>query len=148
MTNPNGGYYYKGWVYMVYFGNLTTNPGIARVNAETYETEFLLNNYFGLPFNGPDDIVVLSANHDNNGVETDHIYFTDNTYGGLVAKPDSVYALPNAVWRFTPATGALVPVISRADIVGANGIRTNVNGTKLYVGELDSLTSGLDIGVE
>lgn len=77
------------------------------------------------------------------------MYFTDNTYNILVGKDESVYALPNAVWRFTPSTQALVPVISRADIVGSNGVRGNANGTKLYVTELDILPNGgLQIGNE
>lgn len=39
LITPNGGYYYKDYVYLSYFGNLTTNPGIARVHASIYETE-------------------------------------------------------------------------------------------------------------
>ncbi|KAK7885431.1 hypothetical protein LTR67_010224 [Exophiala xenobiotica] len=146
LVNPNGAYYFDGYVYFVYFGSPSVQPGVARVNAVTYEAEILVNSYFGLPFNGPDDITVVPANHDGNGITTPHVYFTDNTYGSLVNRPSSDYQLPNAVWRFTPTTGALVAVISRADMIGTNGVQINANGTKLYVGEFDTLVKGLDIG--
>ncbi|OAG35849.1 hypothetical protein AYO21_09932 [Fonsecaea monophora] len=147
LVNPNGAYYFDGFVYLVYFGNVSVQPGIARVNAVTYEAEILANSWFGLPFNGPDDITVVPANHDGNGLDTTQVYFTDNLYGGLVDRPDSDYQLPDAVWRYTPSTGALVAVIPRSDIVGSNGVQVNANGTKLYVGEYDSLPAGeLEIG--
>ncbi|KIW22183.1 uncharacterized protein PV07_12094 [Cladophialophora immunda] len=147
LVNPNGAYYFEGYVYLVYFGNVSVQPGVARVNAVTYETEILANSWFGLPFNGPDDITVVPSNHDGNGLATTQIYFTDNLYGGLVDRPDSDYQLPSAIWRYTPSTGALVAVIPRSDIVGSNGVQINANGTKLYVGEYDSLPAGqLDIG--
>lgn len=143
----NGAYYFDGWVYLTYLGDIDVNPGIGRVNADTYATEIVLNNYQGLALNGPDDIVLLAAHHNGNGLLETQMYFTDNSYG-LTGRPVSDYQLPNAVWRFTPSTGALVPVISRADIIGPNGVQANANGTKLYVGEYDALLRGLDIGFE
>ena len=147
LLNMNGAYYSEGWVYLTYLGNIGTNPGIGRVNAETYETEIVLNSYQGLAFNGPDDVVVVPANHSRNKLSETQLFFTDNSYG-LTDRPISDYQLPNAVWRFTPSTGALVPVIARADIVGPNGVRVNANGTKLYVGEYDAVLKGLDIGFQ
>lgn len=143
----NGAYYFDGWVYLTYLGNISTNPGIGRVNAVSHATEIVLNNYQGLAFNGPDDIVIVPANHSGNGVSHTQLYFTDNTYG-LTGRAISDYQLPNAVWRFTPSSGALVPVISRADIIGPNGVQANANGTKLYVGEYDAVLKGLDVGFE
>ncbi|OAP55595.1 hypothetical protein AYL99_10568 [Fonsecaea erecta] len=147
LVNPNGLYYFDNYIYVVYFGNVSVQPGVARVNAITYEAEIIANSWFGLPFDGPDDITVVPSNHDGNGLDAVQIYFTDNLYDGLVDRPDSDYQLPAAVWRYTPSTGALVAVIPRSDIAGSNGVQVNANGTKLYVGEYDSLPAGqLDIG--
>ncbi|KIX94630.1 uncharacterized protein Z520_09676 [Fonsecaea multimorphosa CBS 102226] len=147
LVNPNGLYYFDGYVYLVYFGNITVQPGVARLNSTTFETEILANSWFGLPFNGPDDITVVPSNHNDNDLATVQVYFTDNLYGGLVGRPTSDYQLPSAIWRYTPSTGALIAVIPRSDIVGSNGVQVNANGTKLYVGEYDSLPAGqLDIG--
>lgn len=71
------------------------------------------------------------------------MYFTDVDYGFYVNRTAQ---LPNAVWRYTPSTQALVPVISRADILGPNGVRVNANGTKLYVGEYDSGGATTEVG--
>lgn len=41
--------------------------------------------------------------------------------------------LPNAVWRFTPETHSLTPVIPRADVFSPNGVAVNRDFTQLYV---------------
>lgn len=55
--DPNGAYYFEGKIYFAsYPDNGTYRGGILSIDAITLEWEWVLNSYFGLPFNGVDDI--------------------------------------------------------------------------------------------
>ena len=58
--------------------------------------------------------------------------------------------MPDAVWRFDLEHNALQAVISRADILVANGVAANAEGTRLYVTDtpLDLTTEGYGQGGE
>lgn len=53
VTNPNGGYYYQGKVWIAtYPNNQSYAGGIVSVDVETLEVETVINSYFGLRYNG------------------------------------------------------------------------------------------------
>ena len=57
IINANGGYYFEGKVYIAtYPDNKTYSGGIISVDAKTLQVENVVNSYFGLRFNGVDDI--------------------------------------------------------------------------------------------
>ncbi|KAK4965380.1 hypothetical protein LTR42_012136 [Elasticomyces elasticus] len=120
VPNPNGGFYTDGIV----------------VNTTTLETKIVVNSYFGLRLNGPNDIAVVSKG------DNKYLFFTDDPLSALYNN-GQLPTLPDAAWRFDFNTKSLLPVIDRADISVANGIRANREGTKLYVTDTpDPLTTG------
>jgi gluconolactonase len=53
ITNPNGGYYFQGKVYIATYPNNQSYPGgIVSVDVKTLEVETITNSYFGLRYNG------------------------------------------------------------------------------------------------
>lgn len=57
---PNGGTIYDGKVLMVAQGYQLASPSsIVAVDPKTLETEVLLDNFYGRPFNSMNDIAVL-----------------------------------------------------------------------------------------
>ena len=137
----NGGHYFNGKVYITTFGNETYAGGVVAIDPATYETETVVNSFFGLRFNGPDDITFVKRG--NNA----YMYFTDPEFSGLLNySPRAV--MPDAVWRFDPQLNDLQAVISRADILVPNGVASNANGSKLYLTDtpLDFTTKGYGQG--
>jgi gluconolactonase len=128
ILDPNGGYYFNGTIYITSGGSLADAPCIYAINPATGATSIVLNTYFGLAFNGPNDVTWVKR--DNKA----YMFFTDDPIS-VRYSPGSKYPaqLPDAVWRFDPQERSLVPVISRADILIPNGIRVNANMTTLYV---------------
>lgn len=126
LLQPNGGTYDNGNVYMAYWGNETFAGGILAVNAVTGISERMLDSYFGLHLNGPNDIAWAQRG------DRRVMFFTDNNFPYLLnyTGPNE---LPNAVWRFDNETESLMPVIGRADIPDPNGVAVNRESTKLYV---------------
>ncbi|TKA65484.1 hypothetical protein B0A55_10086 [Friedmanniomyces simplex] len=136
IPNPNGGFYSNGTVYIASDGDFATPPAIYSVNATSLETTILLDSYFGLRLNGPNDIAVV-----NKGNNT-FLFFTDDPLSALY-NAGQAPTLPDAVWRFDFRSQTLLPVIDRADISVPNGIRANREGTKLYLTSTpDPLTYG------
>jgi gluconolactonase len=128
IVNPNGGYYFNGTVYIAGTGTFTEAPCIYGINPANGETTVVLNSYFGLQFNGPNDITWVKRGNKA------YMFFTDDPIAERYAPGSGTASqLPDAVWRFDPQERSLIPVISRADILIPNGIRVNANQTKLYV---------------
>jgi gluconolactonase len=126
IVNPNGGYSLNNIVYFAGDGNATVPPAIYAIDPSTGQSSIIINSYFGIPFNGPNDMVWVSRNNENT------MFFTDDPLSSLYnGGPPPV--LVDAVWRFSPSQNSLVPVISRADILVPNGIAVNKDFTKLYV---------------
>lgn len=130
VVNPNGGGYYEGKVYIAGDGNATYPPSIYIVDPLTYTAEVVIDSYFGLRLNGPNDLVWASRQCSNGS--RSWLFFTDDPLsyfynGGL--RPQ----LPDATWRFDPIDQTLLPVVDRTDVLVPNGIRVNKNGTKLYI---------------
>ncbi|KAK5122308.1 hypothetical protein LTR85_004219 [Meristemomyces frigidus] len=126
VVNPNGGYYHEGIVYVAADGNATSAPAIYGVDPNTGEAWVVVDSYFGLRLNGPNDVTWTNCGN------ASYMFFTDDPLsalynGGLLPQ------LPDAVWRFDPQQKTLLPVIDQSDISVPNGIRVNKEGTKLYV---------------
>ncbi|KAF7946595.1 hypothetical protein EAE96_009590 [Botrytis aclada] len=134
IINPNGGTYFNHLVYLAGDGNATISPAIYAIDPATGHTEIIINSYFGVPFNGPNDLTWV--NHHG----TPYLFFTDDPLSSLYdGGPSAV--LPDAVWRFSPRTKSLVPVISRADILVPNGINVNAAMDTLYVTDTTPITA-------
>jgi gluconolactonase len=138
IINANGGYFFDGKIYFASDGNATVIPAIWEIDPATGDAEVLINSYFGLPFNGPNDIIWVK-----NGRGEKQMFWTDDPlsffYNGG-PKP----SLVDAVWRFSPKSQSLVPVISRADVLVPNGIAVNREFTKLYVTDTLPIVPGAD----
>lgn len=128
ILDPNGGYYFNGTVYITSGGSLADAPCIYGINPSTGSTSIVLNTYFGLAFNGPNDVTWVKRDGKA------YMYFTDDPISVRYSPGTNISSqLPDAVWRFDPQEKSLVPVISRADILIPNGIRVNANMTTMYV---------------
>lgn len=126
ILNPNGGGYFNGKVYIAGDGNATIPPAIYEVNPVTYEARVVVNNYFGLRFNGPND---LTWGHNGN---KSWLFFTDDPLSYYYSN-GQYPTIPDATWRWDPEQKTLLPVIDRTDVLVPNGIRVNKDCTKLYV---------------
>ncbi|MCJ1450895.1 hypothetical protein MMC28_001229 [Mycoblastus sanguinarius] len=141
IVNPNGGYFFNGLVYFATLGNASVASGITSIDPDTNQTSTVLNSFFGLPFNGPDDAVVV-----NKGGK-EYLFFSDPDYAQeLGTRPQSF--LPNAVWRFDAQSQSVQAVVSRDDIERPNGIKVTADGSRMYItdGTLD-FKSGPFLGV-
>ncbi|RYP62350.1 hypothetical protein DL769_007334 [Monosporascus sp. CRB-8-3] len=142
-TNPpiygvNGGQYYNGSLYWAVaagapFPNphnssetVLQSPGVVRVDPVTAEAEFLLNNYFGAPFNSPDDLVVSRRTGD--------VFFTDPWFGYGMNLTTIVPPSPPMVYRFRPSTRQTSVVDNTVE--QPNGIVFSPDESILYVTEL------------
>ncbi|KAL6251308.1 hypothetical protein RBB50_001516 [Rhinocladiella similis] len=141
LTEPvlvaNGGTYHDGKVYICHWGNYTYAGGILAIDPKTGKTTTVVNSFFGLRLNGPDDIAWTSG-PDNSSDPV--MFFTDVDYSAQLNFTGPAQ-LPNAIWRFDPTYNSLQPVISRAEINSPNGIAVSPDGKKLYV--TDSPVSNL-----
>ncbi|KAI9703718.1 MAG: hypothetical protein M1836_007488 [Candelina mexicana] len=126
---PNGGFYQGGSVYWAVMGNndslpngLQQRPGIAKMDPNTGRVEWLLNNYHGFFFSGPNDLTM-----DPNG----DIWFTDSDYAyGLHLASDSPQN-QLATYRFRPSTGEVT--IVEDTLNHPNGIAFSPDGKTLYI---------------
>jgi len=135
IPNPNGGYYFNRTVYFTTAGNQMYAGGVVAINPADKSTITVVNSYFGLRFNFPDDIAWVRQGGNS------YMFFTDFGANNKIYPAVSNNPLPqieNAVWRFDPQQKTLKPVISRADIAIPNGVRVNAEGTKLYIGDTAS----------
>ncbi|CUA75536.1 hypothetical protein RSOLAG22IIIB_05934 [Rhizoctonia solani] len=105
---PNGGTIYNGKVLMAIQGYRSDVPSsLIAVDPITLQSEVLLNNFFGRPFNSINDVAVLMRP----GVgptDLGHrwIFFTDPPYGyyqGFKEYP----RLPSQVYAFHPPSGSI-----------------------------------------
>lgn len=146
----NGGRYRDGKIYWAVAGsgdarapNQTVGqaPGIYQLDPVTKKSSVLLNNYFGVQFNSPDDLVIDDAGD---------IFFTDpckkiplpayvhaltpiifrSGYGWAMGFSPTP-ALHPSTWRFRPSTGAVSVVDNTVN--QPNGIGMSPDGTKLYI---------------
>ena len=126
VLNPNGGYYYDSLVYIAGDGDVSSAPAIYAINPSTGETSIVVDSYFGLRFNGPNDLTWVSRNNNS------YLFFTDDPLSSIYNGGEQPQ-LPDAVWRFDPQQKTVLPVIDRSDLAVPNGIRVNANQTKLFI---------------
>lgn len=126
----NGGKYFKGLVYWAVSGIKRRadlpiqESGIVVLDPATNKVTTLLNNYFGTPFNSPNDLI-----HTRCG----DIFFTDALYGYQQNLSSRSPALQTSVYRFRPSTG--VVQIVDTNLVEPNGIGLSPDERTLYVGD-------------
>jgi gluconolactonase len=122
----NGGINYQDGILFCAQGTLSTPSGLAIMETQPpYRSYYLLQSFYGRPFNSPNDVVVHSDGS---------IWFTDPIYGyeqGIRPRPQ----LPSQVYRFDPATGG---VRAMADGFGRpNGICFAPGEDTVYVTDTD-----------
>ena len=127
IVNANGGYYFEGKVYIAtYPNNDSYSGGIISVDTKTLEVETVLNSYFGLRFNGVDDITwVIQGNNR-------YMYFTDLDFAYDAYPNLPPLQVPANVYRWDPQNSILLPAIGRND-VNPNGVRVSPDMRTLYV---------------
>lgn len=128
-ANANGGYYFDG---KVYFGTYETNTsfraGVLSIDPQTLHVETIVNSYFGLPLNGPDDLV-WARNPRNNDT---YMYFADLDFAYEAGASPVPPQMADGVWRWDPQRKLLLPVITRNEL-DPNGIRVSPDQKILYV---------------
>ncbi|KAH0829725.1 putative calcium-dependent phosphotriesterase protein [Fonsecaea pedrosoi] len=139
LANPNGGYYFNGTVYFVLAGSPDVGGSVVAINPTTFETDEIVNSYFGLQYPSLDDIALVpprSKRHPHSCAvdgEVEMIFscLDFNAYGYPLHTPD----IPNSYWKFTPRTQTLRAVLDRADILFPNGVAFDKDFTTLYASE-------------
>lgn len=133
VMNPDGGYYFQGKVYFASYGgpkNSTYRGGVISVDVKTLQVETVTNSYFGLPYNGIDDIV-WATNPKNNSEK--YMFFTDLEYFEMAwGKNTPAPQLPNSIYRWDPQEEIVRPVVTRNDL-NPNGIRVSPDMKTLYI---------------
>lgn len=124
----NGGVNYQDGILICAQGSATRPSGLFKLHTTyPYETEPVVTSYMGRPFNAVNDVVV----HRDGSV-----WFTDPSYGhdqGYRPKP----SLPNAVYRYDPATESIRAV---ADALGRpNGICFSPDYSTVYITDTDQV---------
>ena len=98
IPRANGGVNYENGILFCAQGSESLPSGLYKMSAfPPYESLILLSDFYGRPFNSPNDVVVHSDGS---------IWFTDPIYGfeqGFRPKPQ----LPSQVYRYQPATKSL-----------------------------------------
>jgi gluconolactonase len=107
-------------------GDMTKPSGLYKLSVTPpYETELLVSDFYGRPFNSVNDVITHSDGS---------IWFTDPSYGysqGYRPYPQ----LPNQVYRFNPKTGNIRAV---ADGLGRpNGLCFSPDEKMLYITDTD-----------
>src|SRR5579872_3109526 len=104
-------------------GTRSSPAAISRLDLGTNHMETLVEQWFGLPFNSPNDVVVKSDGT---------IWFTDPDYGFLQGfKPEPVVGA--YVYRFDPATGSLSVVADSFN--KPNGLAFSPDESILYIND-------------
>jgi sugar lactone lactonase YvrE len=96
------------------------------VDPVLHQAEVVINSYFGLRFGGPNDLTWGSS------TDKQWLFFTDDLLSAIYTVGRSSQ-VPDAVWRWDPVEGTMLPVIHRTDVLVPDGIRVNKNSTLLYV---------------
>ena len=104
-------------------GSLETNARISRMNLKTKKAETVVDHWFGLPFNSPNDIVEKSDGT---------IWFTDPAYGSLQGfRPKPL--IGDFVYRYDPADDSVTLVVDT--FKKPNGLCFSPDESILYVND-------------
>lgn len=133
LYQPTGGLYnpHDGFIYYAVHGNNASLPngqkqhaGLARVDPKTLKAEWLVNNYYGFNFAGPNDLVIDPVGD---------IWFTDTDYAYVIGVSESPKQLHLATWRYRPSTGQVQVMDTSLDY--PNGIQFSRDGKTLYIAD-------------
>jgi gluconolactonase len=137
IINANGGYYFEGKVYIAtYPNNASYSGGIISVEVNTLQVETVLNSYFGLRYNGIDDIAWATG---SDGCK--YMYFTDLDFAYLGYDNLPPLQLPANVYRWDPQNQVVLPVITRNEL-NPNGVRVSPDMKTLYVTDSTATFAG------
>ncbi len=104
-------------------GSLETNARISRMNLKTKKVETVVDHWFGLPFNSPNDVVEKSDGT---------IWFTDPAYGSLQGfRPKPL--IGDFVYRYDPADDSVTVVVDT--FKKPNGLCFSPDESILYVND-------------
>ena len=104
-------------------GSLETNARISRMDLKTKEVETVVDHWFGLPFNSPNDVVEKSDGT---------IWFTDPAYGSLQGfRPKPL--IGDYVYRYDPADDSVTVVVDT--FKKPNGLCFSPDQSILYVND-------------
>ncbi|KAI1148547.1 hypothetical protein F4825DRAFT_470159 [Nemania diffusa] len=106
-------------------GGLQQHAGVARVDPVTLKAEWLVNNYFGFNFAGPDDLTIDAVGD---------IWFTGTDYACVLGLSDSPKQLQLSTWRFRPSTGQIQ--VMDTSLSYPNGIAFSRDGRTWYIVDL------------
>ncbi len=104
-------------------GTKTARARISRIDFETGDTETVVDEWFGLTFNSPNDIVVKSDGT---------VWFTDPSYGYLQDFKDKPL-VGDFVYRYDPATGSITVVADSFN--KPNGLAFSPDEEILYIND-------------
>lgn len=104
-------------------GTLSTPARITRIDLESGATETIVDNWFGLPFNSPNDVVVK-----RDGT----VWFTDPSYGHLQGFRNPPL-IGDFVYRYDPRDGAIDVVVD--SFKKPNGLAFSPDESTLYVND-------------
>jgi gluconolactonase len=127
IVTPNGVNYFEGYAYVCSQGNKTTPAAIYAVNPTTRISRLIVNSWFGLKLNSPNDITFSTKIAGKK-----FMWFTDPTVAFMQGFSNAPQ-YHSTVFRYDILTSELLPVIT--SLIIPNGIAFNQNETVLYVSD-------------
>lgn len=127
IPTPNGLQYFDGFVYICSQGNQTISGGIYAVDPKTLASKLIVNSWFGLRLNSPNDVTFTKKLN-----KRKYMWFTDPQVA-YMQHFGQFPQLGNFVYRLDLVTFELRPVIT--DLIIPNGIGFNEDETILYVSD-------------
>lgn len=134
--NPNGGYYFNGTMYFTVAGNESQSNGAAGVyaiNTQTHQATLIIDSFYGERFQSVDDLSWVKAGNQSCIGTGPNLFFSTLDLRPFGVSGAAPLMLQDGVYRYSPQSRAVQGVISRADIVAPNGVRTDPTGRYLYV---------------
>ena len=134
--NPNGGYYFNGTMYLTVAGNQTVPngaPGIYAIDTQTHAATPILNSFYGLKFQTVDDLSWAKPSNTSCVNTGPALFFTTLDLRTISGHGTAPQMQQDGVYRYSPRSQSVQGVISRADIVSPNGVRSDATGRYLYV---------------
>ena len=123
-------------MYLTVAGNLTLPngpPGIYAIDTKTHSATLILNSFYGLKFQTVDDLSWAKPST-TSCVDTGPALFSTTldlrTFG---ANSIALHMQHDGVYRYSPLSQSVQGVISRADIVSPNGVRSDTTERDLHV---------------
>ncbi|CAF3864147.1 unnamed protein product [Rotaria sp. Silwood1] len=134
ILTPNGLNYFDGSVYICSQGNQTTPGAIYAVNPTTMVSRLVVNSWFGLRLNSPNDVTFSMKIAGRK-----YMWFTDPPFAYLQGF-GSLPQMGSYVYRFDLTTEELRPVIT--DLMAPNGIALDQDEMTLYVTDTETNSLG------